>query len=102
MCVVSTLGVGAPHCNKWAHSDDDRPWSGEAYFPIRRSLQPGDRRRFFVLDLNDQAMNRFVEHQMLTTFKEFQADCHKHFKKYSGPEEAHANPPNALVGRHED
>ncbi|KAA0056994.1 CACTA en-spm transposon protein [Cucumis melo var. makuwa] len=33
---------------------------------------------------------------MLTTFKEFRADCHKHFKKYSDPEEARANPPNAL------
>uniref|UniRef100_A0A9I9EKX5 CACTA en-spm transposon protein n=2 Tax=Cucumis melo TaxID=3656 RepID=A0A9I9EKX5_CUCME len=41
-------------------------------------------------------MNRFVEHQMLTTFKEFRADCHRHFKKYSDPEEARANPPNAL------
>ncbi|KAA0026290.1 CACTA en-spm transposon protein [Cucumis melo var. makuwa] len=28
---------------------------------------------FFALDFNDQAMNRFVEHQMLDTFKEFQA-----------------------------
>ncbi|KAA0052779.1 CACTA en-spm transposon protein [Cucumis melo var. makuwa] len=50
--------------------------------------------RFFVLDFNDHAMNRFVEHQMLTTFKEFQGDCHRHFKKYSNPEEARANPPN--------
>ncbi|KAA0061255.1 CACTA en-spm transposon protein [Cucumis melo var. makuwa] len=25
---------------------------------------------FFVLDFNDQAMNRFVEHQILSTFKE--------------------------------
>ncbi|XP_050940280.1 uncharacterized protein LOC127149120 isoform X2 [Cucumis melo] len=58
--------------------------------------------RFFVLDFNDQAMNRFVEHQMLTTFKEFRADCHTHFKKYSDPEEARANPPNALVGRDEE
>ncbi|KAA0051873.1 CACTA en-spm transposon protein [Cucumis melo var. makuwa] len=39
---------------------------------------------------------------MLTTFKEFWADCHRHFKKYSDPEEARANPPNALVGRDED
>ncbi|KAA0067969.1 CACTA en-spm transposon protein [Cucumis melo var. makuwa] len=39
---------------------------------------------------------------MLTTFKEFQADCHRHFKKYSDPEEARANPPNALVGRDGD
>uniref|UniRef100_A0A9I9E2X7 CACTA en-spm transposon protein n=1 Tax=Cucumis melo TaxID=3656 RepID=A0A9I9E2X7_CUCME len=62
----------------------------------------GDLQRLFVLDFNDQAMNRFVEHQMLTTFKEFRADCHRHFKKYSDPEEARANPPNALVGRDED
>ncbi|KAA0058217.1 CACTA en-spm transposon protein [Cucumis melo var. makuwa] len=56
----------------------------------------GDLQRLFVLDFNDQAMNRFVEHQMLTTFKEFRADCHRHFKKYSNTEEARANPPNAL------
>ncbi|KAA0051953.1 CACTA en-spm transposon protein [Cucumis melo var. makuwa] len=61
-----------------------------------------DFQRLFVLDFNDQAMNRFVEHQMLMTFKEFQADCHRHFKKYNDPKEARANPPNALVGRHED
>uniref|UniRef100_A0A9I9EFK6 CACTA en-spm transposon protein n=1 Tax=Cucumis melo TaxID=3656 RepID=A0A9I9EFK6_CUCME len=47
-------------------------------------------------------MNRFVEHQMLNTFKEFWTDCHRHFKKYSDPEEARANPPNILVGRDED
>ncbi|KAA0053679.1 CACTA en-spm transposon protein [Cucumis melo var. makuwa] len=41
---VSTLGVRAPRCNKWAHPDDDYPWSGKAYFPTRRSLQPSDRR----------------------------------------------------------
>ncbi|KAA0026074.1 CACTA en-spm transposon protein [Cucumis melo var. makuwa] len=58
--------------------------------------------RLFVLDFNDQAMNRFIEHQMLTTFKEFRVDCHRHFKKYSDPEEARANPLNALVGRDED
>ncbi|KAA0043360.1 CACTA en-spm transposon protein [Cucumis melo var. makuwa] len=62
----------------------------------------GDLQRLFVLDFNDQAMNRFVEHQMLTTFKEFWADCHRHFRKYSDPEEARANSPNALVGRDED
>uniref|UniRef100_A0A1S4DZ93 CACTA en-spm transposon protein n=1 Tax=Cucumis melo TaxID=3656 RepID=A0A1S4DZ93_CUCME len=56
----------------------------------------GNLQRFFVLDFNDQAINRFVEHQMLTTFKEFWGDCHRHFK------EARANPPNVLVGRHED
>ncbi|KAA0054740.1 CACTA en-spm transposon protein [Cucumis melo var. makuwa] len=62
----------------------------------------GDLQRLFVIDFNDQAMNRFVEHQMLTTFKEFRFDCHRHFKKYSDPEEARANSPNALVGRDED
>ena len=30
---------------------------------------------FFVLDYNDQAMNRFVEHQMFTSFKEFRGNC---------------------------
>ncbi|TYK08467.1 CACTA en-spm transposon protein [Cucumis melo var. makuwa] len=41
--------------------------------------------------------------QMLTTFKEFQADCHRHFEKYSDPEEARANPPNVLSQpTHED
>ncbi|KAA0026134.1 CACTA en-spm transposon protein [Cucumis melo var. makuwa] len=59
-----------------------------------RLLLLGD--RFFVLDFNDQAMNRFVEHHMLTIFKEFRADYHRHFKKYSDPEEARANPPNLL------
>uniref|UniRef100_A0A9I9E992 CACTA en-spm transposon protein n=1 Tax=Cucumis melo TaxID=3656 RepID=A0A9I9E992_CUCME len=61
-----------------------------------------DLQRFFVLNFNDQAMNRFVEHQILTTFKEFWVDCHRHFKKYSEPEEARGNPPNILVGRYED
>ncbi|KAA0058928.1 CACTA en-spm transposon protein [Cucumis melo var. makuwa] len=41
-----------------------------------------------------RAMNRVVEYQMLTTFMEFQGDCHRHFKKYNDPEEARANPPN--------
>ncbi|KAA0049733.1 CACTA en-spm transposon protein [Cucumis melo var. makuwa] len=45
---------------------------------------------------SSRATSRFVEHQMLTTFKEFRTDCHKHFKKYSDPEEVRANPPNAL------
>ncbi|KAA0066594.1 CACTA en-spm transposon protein [Cucumis melo var. makuwa] len=52
--------------------------------------------RFFVLDFNDQAMNRFVEHQMLSTFKEFWDDYYRHFKKYSDPKEARANPPHIL------
>uniref|UniRef100_A0A9I9E5Y1 CACTA en-spm transposon protein n=1 Tax=Cucumis melo TaxID=3656 RepID=A0A9I9E5Y1_CUCME len=52
----------------------------------------GDLQRFFVLDFNDQAMNRFVVHQMLNTFKEFWVDRHRHFTKYSDPEKARANP----------
>ncbi|TYK28916.1 CACTA en-spm transposon protein [Cucumis melo var. makuwa] len=62
----------------------------------------GDLQRFFMLDFNDQAMNRFVEHQMLSTFKEFRGDCHRHFKKYNDLEEACPNPPYILVGRMED
>ncbi|KAA0040682.1 uncharacterized protein E5676_scaffold534G00180 [Cucumis melo var. makuwa] len=45
---------------------------------------------------------RFVEHQMLTTFKEFRAHCYRDFKKYNDLEKARANPPNVLVGRHKD
>ena len=55
-----------------------------------------------MLDCNDQAMNGFVEHQMLDTFKEFRDDCHRHFKKYIDPKEACANPPHILGGRNED
>ncbi|TYK22613.1 CACTA en-spm transposon protein [Cucumis melo var. makuwa] len=54
---------------------------------------------FFVLDFNDQAMNRFIEHEMLITFKEFKGDYHRHFKKHSDPEEARANQPRILVER---
>ncbi|XP_050942276.1 uncharacterized protein LOC127149923 [Cucumis melo] len=81
VCVRKTFPV---RCLKWADV-------GREYIE-----------RLFVLDFNDQAMNKFVEHQMLTTFKEFRADCHRHFKKYSDPEKARANPPNTLVGRDED
>ncbi|TYK04082.1 CACTA en-spm transposon protein [Cucumis melo var. makuwa] len=62
----------------------------------------GDLQSFFVLDFNDQTMNRFVEHQMLTTFKKFMGHCHRHFRKYSDPEEASANPPHILVGHMKD
>ncbi|TYK20435.1 CACTA en-spm transposon protein [Cucumis melo var. makuwa] len=47
-------------------------------------------------------MNRFVEHQIFTTFKEFQGDYHRHFKEYSDPVEAHANQQHLLVKRDED
>ncbi|KAA0053094.1 gamma-aminobutyrate transaminase POP2 [Cucumis melo var. makuwa] len=70
---------------------------GREYIEVSKSdLQ------FFVLDFNDQALNRFVEHQMLSFFIEFRDDCHRHFKKYSDPKEACANPPHLLVGRDED
>ncbi|TYK14454.1 CACTA en-spm transposon protein [Cucumis melo var. makuwa] len=88
VCVEKTFSVC---CLKWVDV-------GREYIEVVK----GDLQRLFVLDLNDQAMNRFVEHQMLTTFKEFRTDCHTHFKKYSDLEEARANPPNALVRRHED
>ncbi|KAA0041316.1 CACTA en-spm transposon protein [Cucumis melo var. makuwa] len=82
VCVRKTFSV---RCLKWTDV-------GREYIEVVK----GDLQRLFVLDFNDQAMNRFVEHRMLTTFKEFRADCHRHFKKYSDPEEARANPPNAL------
>ncbi|KAA0056540.1 CACTA en-spm transposon protein [Cucumis melo var. makuwa] len=88
VCVRKTFSI---RCLKWTDV-------GREYIEVVK----GDLQRLFVLDFNDQAMNRFVEHQMLTIFKEFRADCHRHFKKYSDPEEARANPPNALVGRDED
>ncbi|KAA0039188.1 CACTA en-spm transposon protein [Cucumis melo var. makuwa] len=57
---------------------------------------------FLMLDFNDQTMNRFIKHQMLTTYKEFMDDCHRHFKKHGDPKEARANPPQILVGCVED
>ncbi|KAA0032375.1 CACTA en-spm transposon protein [Cucumis melo var. makuwa] len=57
----------------------------------------GDLQRIFVLDFNNQAMNRFVEQQMLSTFIEFRGDCHKHFKKYSNLEEAQGSRTNKAV-----
>ncbi|KAA0048153.1 reverse transcriptase [Cucumis melo var. makuwa] len=96
VCFSQAIGVFVRktfpvRCLKWADV-------GREYIEVVK----GDLQRVFVLDFNDQAMNRFVEHQTITTFKEFRADCHRHFKKYSDPEEARANPPNALVGRDED
>uniref|UniRef100_A0A9I9E586 CACTA en-spm transposon protein n=1 Tax=Cucumis melo TaxID=3656 RepID=A0A9I9E586_CUCME len=43
---------------------------------------------WFVLHFKDQAVTRFVEHQMLSTWKEF--------RKFSNPREAHAYPPYRL------
>ncbi|TYK09603.1 CACTA en-spm transposon protein [Cucumis melo var. makuwa] len=53
VCVRKTFPV---RCLKWVDV-------GREYIEVR----------LFVLDFNDQAMNRFVEHQMLITFKEFRA-----------------------------
>ncbi|KAA0031946.1 CACTA en-spm transposon protein [Cucumis melo var. makuwa] len=58
----------------------------------------GDLQQFFMLDFNGQAMNRFIEHQMLSNFKEFRDDCHRHFKKYSDPEEARTQPTTRIGG----
>ena len=55
-----------------------------------------------MLDFIDQTLNRFVEHQMLNTFKEFKGDCYRYFKKYSDLEQEHANLPNRLVNRLKD
>ncbi|TYK31458.1 CACTA en-spm transposon protein [Cucumis melo var. makuwa] len=116
-CAISTVRVGVLRCNQGADFDDDHPWHREAYFSTRRSLQPGDRlcvektfpdcclkwtdvgREYFKVS---RPTSRFVEHQMLSTFKEFRADCHRHFKNYSDLEEARPNPPYLLVGRDED
>ncbi|KAA0060628.1 CACTA en-spm transposon protein [Cucumis melo var. makuwa] len=49
-----------------------------------------------------KAMNRFIEHQMLSTFIKFRGDCYRHFKKYSNLKEARANPPHILVGCDKD
>ncbi|KAA0045352.1 CACTA en-spm transposon protein [Cucumis melo var. makuwa] len=78
VCVQKTFPI---RCLKWANV-------GREYIKVVK----GDLQRFFVFDFNDQALNSFVEHQMLSTFKEFWGDCHRHFKKYD-PKEARANHP---------
>ncbi|KAA0048685.1 CACTA en-spm transposon protein [Cucumis melo var. makuwa] len=83
------------HLNSWSWSDTFTPMVPGMEKPISPHC-------FFMFDFNDQAMNEFVEHQMLTSFKEFKGDCHKHFKKYSDLEEPCANPLHILVGRMED
>ncbi|TYK01279.1 CACTA en-spm transposon protein [Cucumis melo var. makuwa] len=83
VCVRKTFPVC---CLKWADVDRE-------YIEVVKA----DLQSFFVLDFNDQAMNRFVKHQILHIFKEFRGDCHRHFKKYSDPVEACANPPHLLV-----
>ncbi|KAA0032158.1 CACTA en-spm transposon protein [Cucumis melo var. makuwa] len=84
MCVRKTFPIC---CLQWVDI-------GREYIEVVK----GNLQHFFVLDFDEQAMNRFVEHQMLSTFKEFRDHCHMYFKKYSNHEEARANPPHILVG----
>ncbi|KAA0032451.1 CACTA en-spm transposon protein [Cucumis melo var. makuwa] len=71
--------------------------------PISITIAPGAKKPIspYIVHFS-KAIDVFVEHQMLMTFKEFWADCHRRFKKYSNPKEDCANLPNVLVGRHED
>ncbi|KAA0053338.1 CACTA en-spm transposon protein [Cucumis melo var. makuwa] len=69
VCVKKTL---SDRCLRWANV-------GREYIEVVK----GNLQHFFMLDFNDQAMKRFVEHQMLTSFKEFKSDCDRHFKKSS-------------------
>ncbi|KAA0065572.1 uncharacterized protein E6C27_scaffold90G00100 [Cucumis melo var. makuwa] len=85
-------------------------WMGDrSSFGIRGRISFMGHRRYLPQNhvwrrsrLHDGKVERKAPPVMLTTFKEFRADCHRHFKKYNDPKEARANPPNALVGRHED
>ncbi|KAA0050096.1 CACTA en-spm transposon protein [Cucumis melo var. makuwa] len=45
---------------------------------------------------------RFSQAIDMCVRKTFSVRCLKHFKNYSNPEEAHANPPHILVGRDKD
>ncbi|TYK23163.1 CACTA en-spm transposon protein [Cucumis melo var. makuwa] len=47
---------------------------------------------WFELDFDDRALTRFVEYQMLNTWKDFRRDNDRHFKQFSDPKEARANP----------
>ncbi|KAA0026240.1 CACTA en-spm transposon protein [Cucumis melo var. makuwa] len=68
---VSTLGIGETDVGR------------EYIEVVKGSLQ-----RFFVLNFNDKVMNRFVEHQIITSLKKLSGDYHRHFKKYSDPVQA--------------
>ncbi|XP_031741168.1 uncharacterized protein LOC116403757 [Cucumis sativus] len=63
---------------------------------VKDSLQ-----QWFMLDFTDPTLTRFVEYQM-RTWKEFKGQNHRHFKKFSDPEQARANPPSILKNRVED
>ena len=55
-----------------------------------------------MFGLNDLELNRFVEYQMLTVWKEFKTSNHRQFKKFGSPKEVRANPPRRLVNQVED
>ncbi|KAA0037908.1 CACTA en-spm transposon protein [Cucumis melo var. makuwa] len=82
---------------------DIRCYSGCIVGRVRFHMAECDSRRttqncgvmcFFVLDFNNQAMNRFVDHQILMSFKEFGGDYHRHYKKYNDPKQTRANNPS--------
>ncbi|TYK11015.1 CACTA en-spm transposon protein [Cucumis melo var. makuwa] len=54
------------------------------------------------LQVSDQELTHFVEHQMLSMWKEIKRDNHRHFKQFNELEEARANPPSRLLNRVED
>ncbi|TYK08227.1 CACTA en-spm transposon protein [Cucumis melo var. makuwa] len=56
----------------------------------------------FELDFGDQALTYFVEHQMLSMWKEYKGENHQHFKQFSDSKEARAIPPTRLVNRVKD
>ncbi|KAA0045434.1 CACTA en-spm transposon protein [Cucumis melo var. makuwa] len=62
----------------------------------------GTSSQWFVLDFTDLALTRFVEHQILSMYKEFRGQNHRHFKKFDDPEQVRANPPPKLSNRDKD
>ncbi|XP_038902987.1 uncharacterized protein LOC120089695 [Benincasa hispida] len=56
----------------------------------------------FKLDLSSQRLNRFIEHQMQNSFKEFRADLNRHYRKCGNPQQVCASLPSWLKNRPED
>ncbi|KAA0052037.1 CACTA en-spm transposon protein [Cucumis melo var. makuwa] len=52
---------------------------------------------WFEHDFGDQALTRFVEHQMFSTWNKFKGENLQYFKRFSNYEEARVNPPARLV-----
>ncbi|KAA0055963.1 CACTA en-spm transposon protein [Cucumis melo var. makuwa] len=55
----------------------------------------------YIEIVKDHALNRFIEYQILTSLKEYNA-MHIHFKKCGDSEQAHAKPPTILKNRLEE